>query len=54
MLSDKDIDVLLYYLDRGIREEIQRICDADAVTASCESLVTAEDRALAKSMGIAF
>lgn len=54
MLSDKDIDVLLYYLDRGIREEIQRICDTESAPPSCDGLVTAEDRALAKAMGIAF
>jgi len=54
MLSDKDIDTLLYYLDRGIQEEIQRICDAEGVPESYASLVTPEDRAIAKSMGIAF
>jgi len=54
MLSDKDIDTLLYYLDRGIQEEIQRICDAEGVPESYASLVTPEDIAIAKSMGIAF
>lgn len=54
MLSDKDIDILLFYLDRGIQEEIQRICDADAVPEPYANLVTPEDIALAKSMGIAF
>jgi len=52
MLSDKDIDILLHYLDRGIREEIQRICDAEPVPQSYASLVTPEDIVVAKSMGI--
>ena len=54
MLSDKDIDILLYYLDRGIQEEIQRICDADGLPESYASLLTPEDIAFAKSMGITF
>lgn len=53
MLRDKDIDILLYYLDRGIREEIQRICNVLVAPVRYDSLVTAEDVAIAKSMGIA-
>jgi len=52
MLSPEDIDTLLHYLDLGIREEIRRICDPPPEPASFESLVTTEDAALAKSMGI--
>lgn len=51
MLSPKDIDTILHYLDIGIREEIRRICDP-AGPPSFESLVTVEDAELAQSMGI--
>jgi hypothetical protein len=54
MLSNNSINILLYYLDRDIRDEIERICDPEAVRATYDSLVTAEDVAIAKSMGIAF
>ena len=53
MLSDRDIDTLLHYLDRGIREEIDRICTVSPAPGSYESLLTADDAALAKAMGIA-
>lgn len=52
MLSNRDIDTLLYYLDRGIKEEIERICNVPAVPGSYESLLTAEDAAFAKTIGI--
>lgn len=52
MLSDRDIDTLLYYLDRGIREEIERICNVPAGPESYGSLLTAEDAVFAKEMGI--
>ena len=50
MSDHKNMDTLLKNLDRGIREEIQRICNPPL--ASFESLLTAEDAAIAKSMGI--
>lgn len=53
MLSDRDIDTLLYYLDCGIRAEIERICNVRAVPGEYESLLTAEDAAFAKVIGIA-
>jgi len=53
MLSDRDIDTLLYYLDRGIEEEIERICSAPAGPGSYTSLITTEDAVLARAMGIA-
>lgn len=53
MLSGRDIDILLYYLDRGIQDEIQRICNVPAVPESYESLLTIEDAAFAKAIGIA-
>jgi hypothetical protein len=52
MLSDRDIDTLLYYLDRGIREEIERICNVPAGPESYGSLLTVEDAAFAKEIGI--
>ena len=52
MLSNRDIDILLYYLDKGIQEEIQRICNVPVASAAYESLVNAEDVSLAQSMGI--
>jgi len=54
MLNDKDIDTLLRYLDRAILEEIRRICDVPVAPMAFDSLLTAEDVAIAKSMGIAF
>jgi hypothetical protein len=53
MLSDRDIDTLLYYLDRGIQEEIERICNLPAASGSYDNLLTAEDSAFAKAVGIA-
>lgn len=53
MLSDRDIDTLLYYLDRGIREEIERICNVPAGAECYGCLLTAEDAAFAKEIGIA-
>jgi hypothetical protein len=53
MLSDKDIDTLLYYLDRGIREEIERICNVPAASGAYDRLLTTEDAAFAKALGIA-
>jgi hypothetical protein len=53
MLSDRDIDTLLHYLDLGIQEEIKRICNVVATQAANGSPFTNEDVAVAKSMGIA-
>lgn len=53
MLSDRDIDTLIYYLDCGIRAEIERICNTPPGRQSYESLLTAEDAAFAHAMGVA-
>ena len=53
MLSDRDIDTSLYYLDRGIREEIERICNVPAASGAYDRLLTTEDAAFAKAIGIA-
>lgn len=52
MLSNRDIDILLYYLDKGIQEEILRICDAPVTPVAYTSLITAEDADFAKSVGM--
>lgn len=52
MLSNQDIDTLLCCLDRCIQEEIRRICDPVLAPLSYERLITAQDAAFARSMGI--
>lgn len=52
MFSNRDIDILLYYLDKGIQEEILRICDAPVTPASYTNLITPEDAVFAKSVGM--
>jgi hypothetical protein len=52
MLSNRDIEILLYYLDKGIQEEILRICDTPITPVSYSSLITADDTAFAQSLGI--